>query len=71
MTVTVRLSAELIEFAKQCASAEQRSVPQQIEYWARLGKAVEENPKLPSQFIKDTLRAIEEANSGQFFEYKF
>lgn len=71
MAIALKLSDELIALAKPHAAAEHRSVPKQIEYWARLGKAVEDNPELPFQFIKDTLLAIAEANAGQLSEYKF
>jgi hypothetical protein len=71
MATALKLSDELIEIAKPRAAAEHRSVPKQIEYWARLGKAVEENPELPLQFIKDTLVSVEEAKAGQLSEYKF
>ena len=71
MAKSLKLSDELIDLAKPRAAAEHRSVPKQIEYWARLGKAVEDNPELPYQFIKDTLLAIAEANAGQLSEYKF
>ncbi len=71
MATSLKLSDELIDLAKPRAAAEHRSVPKQIEYWARLGKAVEDNPELPYQFIKDTLLAIVEANAVQLSEYKF
>ena len=71
MATSLKLSDELIDLAKPRAAAEHRSVPKQIEYWARLGKAVEDNPELPYQFIKDTLLAIAEANAEQLSEYKF
>lgn len=71
MATSLKLSDDLIEIARSRAIAEHRSVPKQIEYWARLGKAVEENPEMPLQFIKDTLLAIEEAKAGQLSEYKF
>jgi hypothetical protein len=48
-----------------------RSIPKQIEHWARLGKAVEENPDLPVQFIQDTLLAVEEAKANLLTEYQF
>ena len=69
MAVALKLSNELIEAAKPHAEAEHRSVPKQIEYWARIGKAVLENPDLPLQFIKDTLLALEEAKAGLGEEY--
>ncbi len=71
MAVALKLSDELIDLAKPHAAAEHRSIPKQIEYWARLGKAVEDNPELPFQFIKDTLLAAAEANAGQVNVYKF
>ena len=46
MAVALKLSDELVDLAKPHAAAEHRSVPKQIEYWARLGKAVEDNPEL-------------------------
>ena len=71
MATALKLSDDLIDLAKPHAVAQHRSVPKQIEYWARLGKAVEDNPELPFLFIKDTLLAIAEANAGQLSEYKF
>lgn len=71
MATALKLSDELVEIAKPHAAAMHRSIPKQIEHWARLGKAVEDNPDLPVQFIKDTLLAVEEVKVGQFSEYKF
>lgn len=71
MSVALKLSDELVEMAKPHAAAEHRSVPKQIEYWARLGKAVDDNPGLPLQFIKDTLLAVQEAKAGQVAPYQF
>jgi hypothetical protein len=71
MSVAMKLSDELVEMAKPRAAAEHRSVPKQIEYWARLGKAVDDNPTLPLQFIKDTLLAAQEAKAGQLAPYEF
>lgn len=71
MSVALKLSDELVEMAKTHAAAAQRSVPKQIEYWARLGKAVDDNPELPLQFIKDTLLALQEEKAGQVSAYQF
>jgi hypothetical protein len=71
MSVALKLSDDLVEMAKPHAAAAQRSVPKQIEYWARLGKAVDDNPELPLQFIKDTLLALQEEKAGQVSAYKF
>ncbi|MDR0934001.1 MAG: ParD-like family protein [Burkholderiaceae bacterium] len=70
MSVALKLSDELIELARPHATAEHRSITKQIEYWARLGKACEDNPDLPLPFIKETLLAVAEANAGQLSEYQ-
>lgn len=71
MATALKLSDELIDLAKLQAAVKHRSVPKQIEYWARLDKAAEDNPELPFQVIKDTLLAIEEVKAGHLSEYKF
>jgi hypothetical protein len=48
-----------------------RSVPKQIEHWARLGKAEEENPDMPISMIQDVFTSLEEAKAGKFSEYQF
>jgi hypothetical protein len=71
MATALKLSDDLIEIAKPRAAAAHRSVPKQIEHWARIGKMVEDNPDLPLQFIKATLAAAEEAKAGQLADYQF
>ena len=41
MKTPLRISSDLILLAKTEAATKRRSVPNQIEYWAELGKAVE------------------------------
>ena len=55
MGVPIRINEGIYKEAKQVASAEFRSIPNQIEYWARLGKCALENPDLPIEFIKEVL----------------
>jgi hypothetical protein len=71
MAVAMKLSDELVNAARPYAAAMQRSVPKQIEYWARIGKAAEDNPDLPVGFIVNTLVGIEEDRAGLGTEYKF
>lgn len=71
MATTLKLSDALIESAKPYAAAMQRSVPKQIEYWARIGKAAEDNPDLPVGFIIDILVGIEEDRAGAGTKYCF
>jgi hypothetical protein len=55
MSSAVRVSDELYEAARSAAKAELRSIPQQIEFWARLGRAAYDNPDLPIDFVSDIL----------------
>ncbi len=71
MAVALKLSDELVEDAKSTAAAEHRSVPRQIEYWARIGKAVLENPDMPLRLIQDTMLSLEEAKNGKVTSYQF
>lgn len=71
MTLALKLSDELVKDAKTTAAAEHRSVPRQIEYWARLGKAVLENSDMSLRLIQDTLLSREEAKAGKVVSYEF
>ena len=71
MPTAIKLSDLLIEDAKPYAHAMHRSIPKQIEYWARLGKVAEENPDLPVQMLQDMLVSIEEVKAGNLNPYKF
>lgn len=71
MSAALKLSDEIIESARPVAEAMHRSIPKQIEYWARIGKAAEENPDLPVGFIIETLKAVEEEKAGLGKEYRF
>jgi hypothetical protein len=71
MATALKLSDELVEDAKSTAAAEHRSVPRQIEYWARIGKAVLENPEMPLRLIQDTMLSLEEVKNGKVTPYQF
>ena len=68
MAINVKLSETLVETAKRFGAVEHRSVPEQIEYWSRIGKIAAENPGLPFSVIRDILIADQEEPVG---EYKF
>ncbi|WP_432743336.1 hypothetical protein ABXJ76_01220 [Methylobacter sp. G7] len=71
MSKAIKLSESLINDAVINGKAQHRSAPKQIEYWARMGKIVDENPDLPSTFIKGILTGIEENKAGDISDYKF
>ncbi len=60
MSTVIRISDSLAREAKIISAVEHRSLTAQIEYWATIGKAAEENPGLPLSFIKETFLALEE-----------
>lgn len=66
---TVNLPDELVKEAKRYASVYSRSTPKQIEYWAKIGKLVEENPDLPPAFVHDILLAFQEKGEATPFEF--
>ncbi|MCK4835128.1 MAG: hypothetical protein KAT17_00740 [Candidatus Aminicenantes bacterium] len=71
MTIAVRISEELLREAKLFSKIDNRSITGQIEYWAKIGKCVEENPDLTYRLIKDIIIGLEELNQGERSEYQF
>ena len=71
MSKAIKLSEDLIKDAMINGKAQLRSVPKQIEYWARMGKIADENPDLPLAFIKGVLVGVEEAKAGDVSDYDF
>lgn len=55
MGVPIRIDDDIYEDAKKIAKAECRSIPGQIEFWAKVGKCALDNPDLPIEFVKDLL----------------
>ncbi len=60
MSISIRIDDALYETARARAKAEMRSIPQQVSYWAKVGRAALDNPDLPIEFVRDTLVAIED-----------
>lgn len=60
MSVSIRIDDRLYEAARVRAKAEMRSIPQQIAFWAMVGRAALDNPDLPVEFVRDTLVALQE-----------
>jgi len=55
MGIPIRIDDEIYNDAKKVAKAECRSVPGQIEFWAKVGRCALDNPDLPIEFVKDLL----------------
>ena len=59
-STSIRIGQELYERARQEATAGHRSISEQIEFWARVGRAALDNPDLPVGFIVETLASMAE-----------
>lgn len=70
MGITVNLDAELVTAARSYSTVESRSVPKQIEHWAKIGRIVEENPDLSYGIIRDILLGQEDVKWGNVEEYR-
>lgn len=66
MSTAIRIDDELYNEAKRSAEAESRTVPLQVAYWARIGKAALDNPDLPGAFIRDILAARKQREFESF-----
>ena len=71
MPTAVKISDELIAQARIKSKVFKRSIAGQIEYWAQIGKIVEENPDLPLPFIQDILLGKEQIKADQGTPYVF
>lgn len=60
MPKSILLSDQLVADAKSRAEVESRTTPEQIEFWAQLGKHCEENPELPTPLIKTFIDGLED-----------
>ena len=70
-TNAIRLSEEIMKAAFIHADINSRSVPKQIEHWAKIGRIAEENPDLPFEFMMGVLQAKSEMENGEVSEFKF
>lgn len=70
MAISIRLDDDFVSEVKVHAEAEMRSVPKQIEYWAKIGKMMTDNPDLPYSFVQEALLASEEVKLGRIKRYE-
>ena len=70
MGVSVNLDTGLVKAARSYSIVESRSVPKQIEHWAKIGRISEENPDLTYTVIKDMLLGMEDLKNDDLDEYR-
>ncbi|RWX45542.1 ParD-like antitoxin of type II toxin-antitoxin system [Candidatus Electrothrix aarhusensis] len=71
MSTAVKISDDLVAKAKVQSKVFKRSIAGQIEYWAKIGQIVEENPDLPLPLIQDILIGKEQVKAGLGTPYVF
>uniref|UniRef100_A0A3B0M257 ParD-like antitoxin of type II toxin-antitoxin system n=1 Tax=Arsenophonus endosymbiont of Trialeurodes vaporariorum TaxID=235567 RepID=A0A3B0M257_9GAMM len=69
MATSIRLNNGFVSEVKSHVLTFSRSVPKQIEHWAKIGRMAEENPDLPYAFILDSLLAKNEVDNGKVLQY--
>lgn len=70
-TASIRLDKSLVERAGIMAKAFNRTVPKQIEHWAKIGEMMEDNPDLPYEFVRQAIIAKAEKEAGKLEPYEF
>ncbi|MEQ1742990.1 MAG: ParD-like family protein [Candidatus Nitrotoga sp.] len=60
MGMPVRINDALYEQARAEALVEHRTIAEQIEYWATIGRASLDNPDLPVSFVAEALASKRE-----------
>jgi hypothetical protein len=65
MNTNIRISPELLRIAELAAAEGQRTVSEQIQYWAKIGKACIDNPDLPVNFVIDSLTSLRHSEIGK------
>ena len=70
-TASIRIDQTLFEKASIMAQAASRSVPKQIEHWAKIGEIMEDNPDLSYEFVKQAMIAKAEKDAGKLEPYEF
>jgi hypothetical protein len=71
MSISVRISELIVKKARARSKALNRSVAGQIEYWAKMGEILEDNPDLSFSFVQDILIGREQVKEGVLTPYEF
>lgn len=69
MGIAINLDNEFVNIARAYSGAESRSIPKQIERWAKIGRIAEENPDLTYSAIKEILLGLEDMKLGNVQAY--
>ncbi|MCL5261100.1 MAG: ParD-like family protein [Gammaproteobacteria bacterium] len=70
MGISVNLDKNLVNTARCHSAVQDRSIPKQIEHWAKIGRIAEENPDLCYNVITEILLGLEDVKNNNVEEYK-
>jgi hypothetical protein len=70
MGMSVNIDKSLVEIARAYSIVECRSMPKQIEHWAKIGRIAEENKDLTYNAIKGILLGLADVNACNVEEYQ-
>ncbi|SEH04333.1 Uncharacterised protein [Candidatus Venteria ishoeyi] len=71
MSTAIRISDPLANKARIQSRVFHRSLSGQIEYWAKMGEILEENPDLSFAFVQEIMVGREQVNAGDLTPYQF
>lgn len=71
MSTAIKISDKIASEARITAKVTRRSMAGQVEYWAYIGKAAEDNPDLSFLVINDILLGREQLKEGPETPYLF
>lgn len=71
MSIAIRISDPLARKARAHSLVLHRSLAGQIEYWAKMGEILEDNPDLSFSFVQEILVGREQAAAGELTSYEF
>lgn len=73
MAVSVKLSDETVESARQQAQIFQRTLGGQVDYWAKIGRLAEHFPGLTFEYLQKLMREnrLQELESNQTVRKQF
>lgn len=69
--ISIEINEDLVNTAKDISKIQNWSTQKQIEYWAKIGKIVQENPELSFNVIRDILEGREQIQQENIEPYIF
>lgn len=69
--MSIQFSEQFLEDVCRAAHNSGRTVEEQLEHWAHIGRVLEENPDLTYEFVKGIEASLEDIEAGRVEPYQF